>query len=833
MKRKRSAAPVTAAAAVVQSAAPEKLKPAGLSARDMAKIVVFSLLLFLSMIVQTGRMSLVLAVLALVLSVGKSPFKNLRERLSIPVIGLMAFAVMNGFAAIYSNFGEYAVKEFVKVLASVSLALIVLLQSRRPQMRSLLWGFSGVCSAISLLCVDSASWMHLYNGFVGVAEKLGASYAISTEADQWNNRINGIFNDANLTASLLALGLLVLLYLIDSSRTKREKVAGSLLLGMTGVGFFLSMSRGAILCFAISLLIFLLTAGKERRLPLLILMVESVIVTFGCAAASFPFFQGRSPVPDLLALVSGLILFVLDAFVGSRISRRLAGHGKAVLISVSALAGCCAVYAIAAVLITGPYTFEEKLSYDRAITLSPGTYTITGDWDGEPSVVMAERSGYNLLAGGETQIYNGPLDGGTFTVSEESASIRMRFWGAEGETLRKVVFRSESGEKALKLNYVLVPDFLESRLQGGILANGNMLQRIQYDKDGLKLFASSPLIGHGLGSTEGLLTSVQPYYYESLYIHNHLIQILDEMGVVGLFFFLLLMGGSVWLLLRRLRQESDPMAAMLLACIAMMNLHGLMEISFSVRMYQCAAFFLLMVVAVEYAHPVSVKHTKVVGWGAMAVIWAWLVVFGGLYESHRIVQIQMSKYEATSVKDFMESYRSFVSRDVFDHEQAQLTYVGNAVILDSSAYNGPMNAYVRELRDSGTYTACSGLARYYYLPKGQLEELFACSREGIAQEASAVDAWDLQIAFYRDDVLPSISEDDFPTFLNGVLATADYLANFNQGRIQQITISEENQTFLDLAASIRESGLDNADGYALLRTITETVSAEEDSAEQP
>lgn len=801
--------------------------------RERLLAALFSMLLFLSMTIQTGRVSLVLAVLALVLSVGKGPFENLRSRLSIPVLGLLGFALMNGLAAIYSDFGNYGVKEFVKLLASISLALIVLLRSRKTQVRSLLWGFSGVCAGISLLCVDSASWMYLYYGFVGVAEKLGASYAISTDADQWNNRINGIFNDANLTASLLALGLLVLLYLIDSSRTKREKVAGSLLLGVTGVGFFLSMSRGAILCFAISLLIFLLTAGKERRLPLLILMVESVIVTFGFAAASFPFFQGRSPMPDLLALASGFILFGLDAFVGSMISRRLAGHGKAVLISVSALAGCCVVYVIAAALITGPYTFEEKRSYDRTITLSPGTYMITGDWDGEPTVVMAERSVYNLLAGGETQIYNGPLDGGTFTVSEESASVRMRFWGVEGETLHKVVFRSESGEKVLKLNYVLVPDFVESRLQGGILANGNMLQRIQYDKDGLKLFASSPLIGHGLGSTEGLLTSVQPYYYESLYIHNHLIQILDETGLVGLFFFLLLMGGSVWLLLRRLRQTADPMAAMLLGCIAMMNLHGLMEISFSVRMYQCAAFFLLMLAAVEYAHPVSVKHTKVVGWGAMAVIWAWLVVFGGLYESHRIVQIQMSEYEATSVKDFMESYRSFVSRDVFDHEQAQLTYVGNAVILDSSAYNGPMNAYVRELRSSGTYTACSGLARYYYLPKGQLEEMFACSREGIAQEASAVDAWDLQIAFYRDDVLPSISEDDIPVFLDGVLATADYLADFNQGRIQQIAVSEENQVFLNMVTSIRESGMDNATAYGLLRTVIGAVSAEEGSEEQP
>ncbi|MFR3920589.1 MAG: hypothetical protein ACLTYN_00010 [Dysosmobacter welbionis] len=52
--------------------------------------------------------------------------------------------------------------------------------------------------------------------------------------------------------------------------------------------------------------------------------------------------------------------------------------------------------------------------------------------------------------------------------------------------------------------------------------------------------------------------------------------------------------GTAVLLVRQLRKARTPLAAMLLACLVMMNLHGLMEISspfrcFSVRRFPAAA----------------------------------------------------------------------------------------------------------------------------------------------------------------------------------------------------------------------------------------------------
>lgn len=808
MKRKRSAAPVAAAAE--QPAAQEKLKAAGLSALDMAKIVVFSLLLFLSMIVQTGRMSLALAVLALALSVGKGPLRRLRERLCVPVLGLVAFAVMNGLAAIYSAFGSYAVNEFFKIFAACSLAVILLVRFDKHHVRGLLWGIAAVCAAISLLSIDSASASWLFDGFNRCIEALGGSFS-EVNQNTWGTRVAGIYNDANVTASIFALGSLVSLYLTGSGRSWKEKLPACLLLGLSAQGFFLSMSRGAILCFALALLVWLIAARKGTRLPLFLLMFVSACVTIGVSIVVTPAIGTESMLPDVLSLVSGLPIFLLDWGVTARLARALEGHGKAITAVAAVLAVVCVGYAVAAFQITGPITMNATGYLSRSMELLPKTYTVSGDWDEEISVRIVCRT-----EEGNEDLYRGLLKDAVFTVPENAEQITFGFGGEPGTELRQVLL---SDGTSVPLGYPLLPDFVVNRMQGNLFTSSSFVLRVQFMKDAWTLFLKSPLIGHGLGSTEGLYTSVQPYFYESLYVHNHLLQVMDDMGLLGLAAFLALLLGAAWLLLKNLRSETGGLAGMLLACWVMMNSHGLMEINFSIRAYQCVAFVLLLLPVVLYAKPLSAKLVK---WGGVAVsacIWLYLLVFGGLLESYRMVWREAAEFSTTSVSEFMETLESYVRRDVFDHEQNQLTYVGNAAILKDSRYNGNMRRYVEELRKSGTYTACSGLARYYYLPRGEFEDLFACSREGIAQEASVADAWNLQLDFYRNEVLPAAGEAHMDEFIDGVLALRDYLEEYSQGRMEEIELTEENQMFLNAVSSACEVGMDAKGAWLYLVEI--------------
>lgn len=255
----------------------------------------------------------------------------------------------------------------------------------------------------------------------------------------------------------------------------------------------------------------------------------------------------------------------------------------------------------------------------------------------------------------------------------------------------------------------------------------------------------------------------------------------------------------------------------------MMNAHGLMELNFSIRAYQCLAYSLLLLPVLAY-HPrraaaeavredgFAKKTAHRARWGgtaALACMLVYLGVFAAALGSHRIVQREMETFTPSGVQEFFQTTRSWIRRDLFDREQNQLNFVGNAVLLNDPRYNGDMLRYVEDLRASGTYAACTGLAEYYYLPRGEWEEVFACSREAVAQEASSKDAWNQQVEFYRDTLLPQVEAADAGVYLDGVLALKTWLEEYNQDRREEIELTEANQAFLNQVERAREAGLED------------------------
>lgn len=782
---------------------------------DTAAVCVFSFLLLLAMTVQTGRMSMILTGLALLaaLPLGRAPLRNLRSRLCVPLLALLALALMTGLAAIYSPFDEGAVKEYYKFLAAFALAVILLFRFEKKHVRGLLWGVAGVSAVISLLCVDSACGVGLFDAFNSLVGHLGMAFV---DLEQGGNRVNGIYNDANVSAAILALGTLVALYLEDTAETVKRRLLACLLLGISAMGFFLAVSRGAIFSFALALLVWLLVTGKGNRLQLFVRMLFSAGVVLLLSIPCFKALPEGGGLPLWLTLAAGLPIFLLDWGLGTRLFALAEKHIRAAAITVSVLAALAVVYVVAALTVSGPYVLDATGRLSRTAALEPGkTYTVTGDWDGDPQISVFIMDDADMMMGSYRDVFSGPLKGAEFELPPETKQISILIDGEEGTELRSVRF---SDGTELRLGYPLLPSFLAERMQSDVFMWRSIMMRVQYDKDALKLFAQSPIYGHGLSSTEGLYTAVQPFYYESLFVHNHILQVMSDMGLLGLIPFLAMLLGSAWLLLRALLKKQDvKMAAMLLACWVMMNFHSLTEINFSIRAFQCIAYVLLLMPVVLYAEAPARETVR--RWGGLALaigFWLYLAVFGALLESHRMVDREIEDFSTSSVTEFLDTLKSYVRRDVFVREQKMLTYVANAVQLNSSSYNRELRLYAEDLRKYGTYTAASGLARYYYLPRGEYEELFACSREGIAQEASSKDAWNLQLDFYRTEVLPAAGEENAEVFVDGVLALQAYLTEFSEGRLEEIELSRENQGFLQVVTSSVEQGIAPADIYPLL-----------------
>ncbi len=778
---------------------------------DGVRVSLYGLLLFLAMTVQTGRMSVILTFLVLALSIGRAPVRRLQERFCVPALAFVLFAVVYGSAAVYARFGNYAVSELYKFMASFSVVSLILTRFDKKHVRALLWMVCTVCAAISLLCVDAASYTALFAEFNRFVEAMGGTFA-GLKQDVWGTRVAGIYNDANVSASILALGSLAGLHLVLTEESVWKRLLACVVMGMNAMGFFLALSRGGILCFAVALIVYLLAVGTTLRLRLFFLMFFTAAVTVGLSIPAVNGIAAGNLLPDFLTVFCGVPVFALYEAASFRLVHFLESHRKATVLTLGSLAGFALIYTVAAMVITGPTAINSSGDFDRAVEMRAGSYTISGDWDEGLRVTVRFQNRRDVLVEEYTTLYEGAASEAAFTVLEDGR-VSFRFSGPEGMALRKI---SLSDGTDLVLRRPLLPDFVTNRLENGLFNTISFLYRVQYYRDGWKLFTGSPLLGYGLGSTEGLLTSVQPFFYESLFVHNHILQVMDDCGLLGLVFFLGVLGGALWLLIARLRKDADPLAAALLACWAMMNLHSLMEINFSIRAYQTLAFLLLLLTVVLYGKPLPQKTVKWSGIVASAVLWLFLGVFGSLMELHRAVGREAEVFSPSTVTEFMNGMKRFVRMDVLDHEQYQLNFVANAVILDDNRYNREMRLYKEELRASGTYTACTGLAEYYYLPRGELEELFACSREAVAQEASTNDAWNQQLEFYRTAVLPAVGADGVDAVVEGTLALRDYLIAYSEGRVEEIQLAEENRAFLSWAEKVRAQGLTGEAALVLL-----------------
>ena len=817
MKRKKTV-PAEVVPKPVNDAAPVPEKDHPLY--DRLCVVGFAVLLFFAMTVQTVPMSLILAAVALALSFGRGGYARFRGRLGIPVLGFLAFLILCGAASLYTSFGAYAYGEYAKLLASGALGLLLLARGREQNAGGLLFGFSAVCGVIGLLCIDAGCRGPLFRGFASFMEGLGdAAYQSLDQATYTGARFDGIYNDANLTGSLMALAVLVGLYLIRTGRKPWERFAACFLTGLSAVAFFTAMSRGAILCFGATLLAYLLIAGKEERLGLFFTMAAMGIsmVVFGVVSTSL--LAGGSFWGTLAALPSGVLLWLLNEFPARKAASALAGHGKllAGVLGGGIAAGIAAV--VLALTLTEPFVFTESNFLYRGADVEGGeTYTFSGDWDksSEITVLVYGSTREQELTSVTETYYNGPLEEASFTVPEDVGHVLMQFRGPAGLELRQV---SLSDGTEIPMAYTLLPDNIANRLQKNIFEDSSFLLRLQYDIDGWTLFKESPLAGHGLGATEGLLTSVQPFFYESLYLHNHLLQVMDETGLLGLAAFLAFILGTAVLLVRQLRKARTPLAAMLLACLVMMNLHGLMEISFSVQMFQCAAFFLLLLPTVCYGTYTEGRKRRAAGIVVLVVSDLWLVISVALLGGSLLAQKEYRELDAAGMTtgSFIETLERLDRMDAYNDQSYKVNLMGNALQAGGISNEGTAARCARELRETGEFDSCYYVAAYYYLPLGQLENFFDVLQEGLLQERSNSEAWNSAMNLCIQ-AFSQIDPAEADTFAEGVRGIGEAMDRANAYLLVPVALTEENAALLNCART------DLLDGEGMYTAISQVLS---------
>jgi len=437
------------------------------------------LLLFLALTASSGGFSVVMVLIMGAFVLGREPMGMLARRTNPVSVSVVVYCAVCLCSGLWSHFGSYAGNESVKTLIALAVFGIVLARVREDGLYWLLWAVEIVLAVVAILCIDGSCWQMLCSVFSTLMEAFGSVYPLSRMGYETGVRITGIYSNGNVTAGILAFGLIIGLYLFRTEESEKGRFFAGLALGIQALAFFLSFSLGAMGAFALTCLVYLLCEKKEDRLSLFLLMVESVLVTLLCAFATYPMLGGMTPVPLLLAALCGVGIWALERFVGSRLAKVLEGKEKAVTIAIAGMAVLMVIYAVLAMKVTGPIQLPEE-TLSRAVALEAGEYTVTVE-GADPQVTITCQNDQQLMMHTRTGLYKGPLSKATFAVPEDAKVV---WFAMKGEGTLEQVLLSD-GTK-VPLGYKLLPGFAANRLQA-LWANQNFIQRLVFFRDGIEL----------------------------------------------------------------------------------------------------------------------------------------------------------------------------------------------------------------------------------------------------------------------------------------------------------------------------------------------------------
>jgi len=757
--------------------------PAGWT-RLLPPVLALSFFLTVCLLSPSAVKPVCMVLLLLTLALSFLRFPALRGRVTPALLALLLLAALDGFSTLYAVSGKFALDEFLKICAALCLTVCLLAAapSRAPG-RWIASILSGAAALAGLVSIDLISTRIVSGAFLKAVACFTPDYEGLTGLEA-GVRMTSLFANPNIFAGVAGLGVLLALGLALSARTEGERRVHLCCLSVGSLAFLLAFSMGASAMIALAFLVYLVMERRERRPALFALMAETLVLTLVSSMlislTSFDIWTGPRPVPLLCAVLGAAALCALDQLLGRRLAERLAKRGRGTLFAAAGAVVLLGAFLLLACNLTGAADLPAGGALRRAAYPGPGDYTLSVQAGGPVNVTIESQNQQETMMHTSTVLYSGPAADAAFAVPEGSLVTYYNFY-ADGAVRMESAEYMGTENGAVPLGYPLLPGFIANRLQG-LFANQNAIQRFVFFSDGLKLFRQNPILGRGLGGYENGIKSVQPFYYETKYAHNHYIQSLVETGVVGLLLFLGLLAVSALSLWRGRGREAAPALA---AALVFMAGHAAVEVVFSAYAYLPFAFgvFALIGLACEET-ALPEPAAKPVQCGAVALVCVLFAAFAFLLNGNLRAAALVENTPT------MESLSRAAALDRFEWADYALSYTLNSLDVDADeAVRAQADAYAERLSELDSNTIPLYLSEYYFAT-GRMEEGLRMAEKYVLYTSSDESAW--RSAF---DLLAAY-ETDSETYRTGVLRIAERLDEWKQENLGQIQLSEENEVFL-------------------------------------
>ena len=719
-------------------------------------------------------------------------WRVLRQRVGVVLAALALYVLMDGVSTFYALSGKFALHEFLKVYNAFCLVLLLTAlaprQETAPERRAA--AVLTLCAALSsLVSIDllSTRWISgAVLGFLGLFTDDFTQLA-GVEAGV---RMVSLFENPNVFAGHVGIGVLLGLGLAGTEERPRMRFFLLCQLYLNALGFLLAFSMGASAFIAAAFLILLLLERRESRGGMLILMLETLLPVAVSAAlisaTSFQPWTGARPVPLLCAVLGAAALCLLDRFAGRRLAAALRERGKAVAALIALVLALAAAYIAAALLLTGPSSMTPGVGLRRAAYPEPGVYTLLTDSSVPVQVRVESQDRQQTMMHTETVLYRGDAQGATFTVPEDSLVVYFDFSVSEPGTLRSVTVQSAQTQwyHTLPLHYRLLPGFIANRLQG-IWANENAIQRLVFFEDGMKLFRRSPVVGLGMGSFENGIKSVQSFYYETRYAHDHYIQALVDTGLLGLLLFvclLLVSLFSVWF-----GRDQTPLFPALGAALVFMAGHAVVELDFSHYSYLPLGFGVFALVNLCCGNTLPRPKLKRAAQTAAAALSVLCLVAYGVLVLGNLAAARKMAGDPT-----LQTAEQAIRLDKFEWADYMLGYVnsvGNSNEELDAAITEKADEYAARLAKLDSNTVPYYLTVYYF-NTDQPDLAFDMAERYVNYVSSDANAWNqiFEVLRFFDP-----EREWYAAQSRRIIRALDA---HNAGSMERIALSPENELFV-------------------------------------
>lgn len=762
----------------------------GWSLREVGPIAGLILLFFLVTCLSSTATAKGIALVAALCGIAALVFrrKQVAARLSVPFLALSLWVIMNGISTLYATSGKFALRAFVVVLTSFC-CVILLLAFAKGKDRQVGRGFAtvleGAAAVAGLVSIDLLSTRLVSTVALGLLRLFTQDYTQLTGVEA-GVRMTSIFGNPNVFAGCMGIGVFLALGLAGTSQQRGHRRFHLVCLYINALSFFLAFSMGASGVIVVAFLVYLLLERKSARGAALVLMVETLILVaaagFLISATSLVEWTGFQPVPLACVIVGAALLCVVDQFVGQRLGKMLESRTRVVLVLIGVAVVLLAAFAVVAMQLTGSASLESGESLRRAAYPQPDSYTLSVTADNPVNVTLESQNKEDTMMHTSTVIYSGPADGAVVEVPEDSIVVYANFSAETAVILERVALEGDGSVVEFPLGYKLLPEFIANRMQG-LWANQNAIQRVVFFEDGMKLFGRSPIIGSGMGAFENGIISVQSFYYETKYAHNHYIESLVETGVVGLVLFvgtLLTALIAVIKSRRKAEEESNPLTAALGGALIFMAGHAAVEIVFSYYAYLPLAFGVFGLIALCCGQTIPLSFMKEgvrkgITWALAVLVLAYTVLLCCNLYAKSVVSRQGS----------FDALEQAITLDKFEWADYALSYVLSSMQPGVATEELQFKAaqYAERLQKVDSNTIPLYLAQYYF-EQGDNTLAFAMLNKYTDYVAADPNTWqqsfNLIMQYYQED----------PVYLEGVPALYQKMLDWNAEHMGTLSLSD-------------------------------------------